>query len=78
MNMNRIFIRRWTWQWLALLGLVGLSFHRVNYDCLDVIVNLEGGLSGINVDSTLVRAIVIVGNKCRNARTQEKMSRSPV
>jgi hypothetical protein len=24
--MNRIFIRRWTWQWLALLGLSAMIF----------------------------------------------------
>jgi len=27
MNMDKIAIRGWTWQWLALLGLLGLIFH---------------------------------------------------
>jgi len=27
MNMNKMVIRRWTWQWLALLGLLGSIFH---------------------------------------------------
>ena len=27
MNTNRIPMRRWTWQWLALLGLLAVIFH---------------------------------------------------
>jgi hypothetical protein len=29
--MNKMVIRRWTWQWLAVLGLLGLIFHAVTW-----------------------------------------------
>ena len=39
MNMNRILMRRWTWRWLALLGLVGLTFYTTVL--VEVIIEVE-------------------------------------
>jgi len=39
MNINKIVVRKWTWQWLALLGLVGLSFYTTIL--VEVIIEVE-------------------------------------
>jgi hypothetical protein len=41
MNINKMVVRKWTWQWLALLGLLFLIFHAVNWGRIE----LEGPIS---------------------------------
>ena len=31
MNVNIMAVKRWTWHWLALLGLLGLIFHAATW-----------------------------------------------